>query len=165
MFLDVFPIQSSGSGFILCGFWSVLYPALDADPESQKASFMRKYLLLLIPFLNFSVLFFKIERSKKKIWRRICISIAKSIRTGSAFRMPGPTLSLSNREGRVQPTPRKITSIRIFKLLRSPRIDSNVRLCSLYGPVRQPYSYSVPSPQQWQERHAPKTVGQCRKFL
>ncbi len=38
----------------------------------------------------------------------------------------------------------------IFELLRSPGIDSkesySASLCSLAGPVREPYSYSVPSP-------------------
>jgi hypothetical protein len=39
------------------------------------------------------------------------------------------------------------TRARIFKLLRIPRIDSKKLIPPGYGgPVRQPYSYSVPSP-------------------
>jgi hypothetical protein len=35
---------------------------------------------------------------------------------------------------------------RIFELLRSPRIDSKEPIQVTHGPVRQSYSYSVPSP-------------------
>jgi hypothetical protein len=39
----------------------------------------------------------------------------------------------------------KITRARIFKLLRSPRINIKDSVPP-GGPVRQPYAYSVPSP-------------------
>jgi hypothetical protein len=59
------------------------------------------------------------------------------------------------RKTRVEPSPRcgemRKTGAQIFKLLRSPRIDSKEPIRQAMQPgglVRQPYSYSVPSPQR-----------------
>jgi hypothetical protein len=52
--------------------------------------------------------------------------------------------------GPVPDTSAFATRARILKLVRSPRIDSKESIPPAYvacgGPVRQPYSYSVPSP-------------------